>query len=503
MRGVVSRGHELIPFSINGDSTIKLGPLASLPAGTQVISAAAGKKDGKVYFLSASCPTQVQQFCIESSAIQVVLELPGPSKVVRLVRDRLYVLSQDGASFYVVDLYAQQVETISLGVASPAVDFQPADHGFVFVGGASQGVFAYHFNNGFQSLPSLGSHTALLGTFKRQAVVRCADGSIVGVTENAEISKDLLKGVPSPALGASDRFVTVDGGDAIVVLGESAGTEVVRVAAVSGGGTAAPVIPLSFSSKCTPITLSAAPLSGDDADEEDLCPLCFCELDEGGMTLDCGHSFHVECVEMWVKNWEAFKEKGEHIVFTNAVCPSGCKHLIRHMAVPQSQRIASLYEEVRIKKAALLKSCYPDKTEDELLYYLCSQCAKPFFGGEKVCFRMLSAEPVKNPSDLICENCESFSCPKHGKAFPLYQCRYCCNPATQRSFGTRYVCERCNQRWDKVEPDVLPCVPAQCPFKGQHPSVTGATPKPIGCFLCLSSTMELSKIVPAETGDAK
>jgi hypothetical protein len=49
-------------------------------------------------------------------------------------------------------------------------------------------------------------------------------------------------------------------------------------------------------------TTAAAAGLGDGDEEEELneCPICLMELEEGGETLACGHTFHAACVGEWV-----------------------------------------------------------------------------------------------------------------------------------------------------------------------------------------------------------
>eukprot|EP00796_Vickermania_ingenoplastis_P004334 gene4334-3148_t len=476
MPGVVTLGNQIKSLRVEG-GTIKISATESLGAGVSIVSSAAGPSE-TVYYVTFNAPTEVWLYSMPQHSSQKIIDLPKPAQKLMFVRDRLYALSQDGLTFMVVDLLPPCAEVIPIS-GPPAVDFQPADHGFVFV--AKDGALtAFHFNEGYCRV---GGGASLIGTVHRLAVVQ-QDGKVRGVSECGDLYPvdDVL-----PALLERDQsFVELD--NTIIVVDHK--TRALKLAS----GNVLVQIPGS-SSDADRIAVSAS----EETDEtEKLCPLCFCEMEEGGVTLDCGHSFHVDCAEMWVKNWEAFKEKGNHIVFTNAYCPSGCKHLIRHMSIPFSERIAELYSTVA-QSCAALRSVYPDKTSDDLLHYLCSRCGKPFFGGEKVCFRMMPAEPAKSPDDLICDECADFCCVDHGKQMCVYKCRYCCNPATQRSFGNRYICDRCNQRWEKAEPDNIPCDAAQCPFGGHHPATADA-PRAVGCLACFvrDNAFDVSKVIPAE-----
>lgn len=477
MLGVSSVENSLVVFSVSTGALQASQSITVCSPSDYVVSSACGIKD-HVYYAVSSSKTIVHKCLVKHETTGItVFEWPSPIQKMLYVKDRLYALSECGRQLFIADLLAVVVESISLPDGVNAVGFQPADHGFVFLT-TTGSLVCFHFNDGFSypvfppGLPSEG--VQLLGSAKLRAIVRFpSTGKVVAVSECGSV--EAMTGEPFHKLDAP--FIIKN--DILIKIDDTGR-----------------MLHSASSSLCVGRKESAAPLSVSlthDCDEDEvLCPLCFCEVEEDGLTLDCGHSFHLECVEAWVKNWEAFKSKGEHIVFTNAYCPSGCKHLVRHSALPCSQKFGSLFSTVSSMKSELLATQYSSKTEDELLFYLCARCEKPFFGGEKVCFRMLTFEPVKEPSELVCDDCLPFSCPTHGKAFVQYTCRYCCNPATERSFGTRYLCSRCNARWEKVEPEVLPCVKADCPFAGNHPDP--------GCLLCLlHSGLCVDKVVPAPT----
>jgi E3 ubiquitin-protein ligase MYCBP2 len=68
-------------------------------------------------------------------------------------------------------------------------------------------------------------------------------------------------------------------------------------------------------------------------------------------------------------------------------------------------------------------------------YYQCFKCKKPYFGGLKSC-ENLRAEAQNNekfkPEELVCANCSAVGiklseCPKHGKEFIEFKCRFCCS----------------------------------------------------------------------------
>ena len=70
--------------------------------------------------------------------------------------------------------------------------------------------------------------------------------------------------------------------------------------------------------------------------------------------------------------------------------------------------------------------------QDLFAYYLCFKCRKPYFGGERVCGEGGGAF---DPTELVCGGCSPWSgeidCPKHGKDFIEFKCRFCCSVAVR------------------------------------------------------------------------
>jgi hypothetical protein len=76
--------------------------------------------------------------------------------------------------------------------------------------------------------------------------------------------------------------------------------------------------------------------------------------------------------------------------------------------------------------------------EDLFAYYMCFKCKKPYYGGERVCGE---AGGAFDPTELVCGGCSPWSgdidCPKHGKDFIEFKCRFCCSVAVR---GVVTVC---------------------------------------------------------------
>jgi hypothetical protein len=442
----------VVEFCRGADDALKVAEKAAIPGGL-VSAASAG--DDVLYYIPKSTPASLCRWSFSKGEGEEVQDLIRPHGRVFFHRNKVFCVPLNDSGVAVYDPLCNVVEILPIHYRIKWAE--PADHGFVFRTVCDR-LFGYDFNNGLTEVKSISHDTSVLGHYKRYAVVHVQDGGenrTMGLTEGGGIVA-LPVELPGVAFAECDDTVLyVDG------------TELVSS---KGDRVATPFKGLHF-------TASAA------SEEDVACSICLCEFDgEDGVTLDCGHLFHKDCIDQWVSTWMDFETKGEHITFTHAVCASGCKYLIRHPLLPQSRRIAELYCEVAAKKAALLPQFEAIKTDEDLLFYICGQCGKAFYGGDRVCSRMQGREPSSSPHDLICDECLAGT--HHGcdTFVPVFKCRYCCNPATQRSFGTRYLCERCNARWDTSDPSTIPCPgTGECPFDGQHTEERGGY---VGCLLC-------------------
>ncbi|KAG2454545.1 hypothetical protein HYH02_000390 [Chlamydomonas schloesseri] len=105
---------------------------------------------------------------------------------------------------------------------------------------------------------------------------------------------------------------------------------------------------------------------------------------------------------------------------------------------------------------------------ERLLFYKCSKCAKPYFGGARACGTQAHAEDEQQQQqadgagagggagrgghradELVCGDCcaqaAGTNCPKHGTAYIEWKCRYCCSLATWFCFGSTHMCNTCHQ----------------------------------------------------------
>lgn len=463
----------VVEISHGDDGVLKVTEKASIPGGV-VCAASAG--DDLVYYIPKSSPSALYRWSFSKGEGALAQDLVRPHGKVFFHRNKVFCIPQSDSGVAVYDPLCNVVEVLPIHYRIKWAE--AADHGFVFRTVCDK-TFGYDFNNGLAEVQAGSQITAELGHYKRYAVVRTQDGDTartVGVTESGEVVSLPTELPASTFAECDDAVLHVDGGEIVSSKGQ-------RVAVPFRG-----------------LHLTASPAS----EEEVACSICLCEFDgDDGVTLDCGHLFHKDCIEQWVSTWMDFAAKGEHVTFTHAVCASGCKYLVRHPLISQSRRIAELHREVAAKKAALLPQFEATKTDEDLLFYMCGKCNKAFYGGERVCSRMQGREPASSPDELICDACLTASHEGCQNFVPVFKCRYCCNPATQRSFGTRYLCERCNARWDTAEPAVMPCPGSEaCPFDGEHDEDRGGC---VGCLLCTCSSKadHIFDRVVAKTDDEK
>jgi hypothetical protein len=97
------------------------------------------------------------------------------------------------------------------------------------------------------------------------------------------------------------------------------------------------------------------------------------------------------------------------------------------------------------------------------------------------------------PEELICANCCDIpieNCPKHGKEFIEFKCKFCCSIAQWFCWGTTHFCEPCHKRQcsgdyvSKLPVDKLPKCPGKdkCALKCDHkPNGTECS---LGCSIC-------------------
>lgn len=229
----------------------------------------------------------------------------------------------------------------------------------------------------------------------------------------------------------------------------------------------------------------------------------------------CGHVLHLKCITTRIqKKWHR-----PRITFNFCNCPL-CKSWLEFPPDSSIQEMIeenlALYKDIRWKAHERLK--YEGRTKDEKLvtqssdyynkpedyafaiysYYQCFKCKKPYFGGLKRCEDLLQNEDKQGEfkwEELVCANCSDVgmtvqNCPKHGKDFIEFKCKFCCSIAQWFCWGTTHFCDPCHQKQcngdhlSKKKPSELPQCKgkATCPLKIDHGG--NGVEFSLGCSLC-------------------
>ena len=257
-----------------------------------------------------------------------------------------------------------------------------------------------------------------------------------------------------------------------------------------------------------------------DQDKDAYCPICYTEgLGSSPIIVtSCGHYMHYQCIKKRLET----KWIGPKITFNHCLCPQ-CNKWFDVKNIPELHDLISqnvkLYET--IKEMALKRLKFEDLDKDprltdpnspwygkkvefamkRLSYYMCYICKKPYFAGRRECGNdpnMVNEDPNKNydPKDCICGKDANLSgiagkteCPKHGKDFIEYKCRFCCKIASWFCWSTTHFCEDCHKRQcngdyiSKYPKDRLPkCNKKTCEVGGNHPP--NGEEYALGCSIC-------------------
>jgi len=261
-----------------------------------------------------------------------------------------------------------------------------------------------------------------------------------------------------------------------------------------------------------------------DQDEDDYCNICFSEGFGSApiILFKCNHFVHYKCVDLCMKK----KYIGPKITFNHMKCPR-CKG---QMDCPNTNPIQlqinenkQLYDSIvkmsleRLKFEGLEKdplltdsnSPYYNKPIDfalkKLSYYMCYVCKKPYYAGLRDCRG--GPDDDNNPNseyeskDLICGAHANIAgvagitdCPKHGKDFIEYKCKFCCNISSWFCWGTTHFCEDCHNKQckgdyvSKYTKDKLPKCHGidKCPIKTKHPD--NGEEFALGCSVCRNAS---------------
>lgn len=250
-------------------------------------------------------------------------------------------------------------------------------------------------------------------------------------------------------------------------------------------------------------------------DKDDICNVCWTESlhVQPCIQLECGHIFHYDCISTILKG----RWNGARITFGFMNCPL-CGLSINHEALKLIlEPLQKLLEEVKSKSLLRLSFDGLEKHVDIITqggkyyqdpagfamhryaYYQCFKCSKPYFGGLYEC---AAAAPVHfDASELLCGSCNPLSsqeCPKHGKDYLEFKCRFCCSVSVWFCFGTTHFCDSCHNNHynltNKDIKDLMPCpcvskssqmptkLEGKCPLNVEHPA--SGIEFCLGCGVC-------------------
>lgn len=280
-----------------------------------------------------------------------------------------------------------------------------------------------------------------------------------------------------------------------------------------------------FDKECPPCLVPDCPGYENhyDQTEDDYCNICFSEgLGSAPIVLfSCGHYVHYKCADQCIKK----KWIGPKITFNHVVCPC-CK---KFMDCPNTNPLQLVIEENKalydnIVKMSLERIKFENLEKDPMLiepnspffgkkidfalkklsYYMCYECKKPYFAGLRDCRGGPNDDNNPNrqydPKDLICGAHANIAgvagkttCPKHGKDFIEYKCKFCCNIASWYCWGTTHFCEDCHSRQckgdyiSKYSRDKLPKCQGEskCGLRIKHPP--NGEEYALGCSICRNS----------------
>lgn len=247
------------------------------------------------------------------------------------------------------------------------------------------------------------------------------------------------------------------------------------------------------------------------------CTICYDTFASSpALQLECGHFFHAECVRTLLR----MKWNGPRITFGFMDCPM-CKTRMAHMALRDVLEPLKALEDV-VHRKALMRLNYenldkaPELRDEKsrwyknplayamyrFAYYMCFKCGSPYYGGEARCGAAGAAAAAFKPEELVCSSClphgAEAECPKHGREYTTWKCRFCCSEALFFCFGTTHFCEECHNdpggMQETASAGRLPHCPAgpkgkqlsgsraECPLKYKHGEP--GEEQPLGCSVC-------------------
>ena len=257
-----------------------------------------------------------------------------------------------------------------------------------------------------------------------------------------------------------------------------------------------------------------------EQEKDEYCKICYTEALGSApiVSLTCGHYVHYHCIKKRLET----KWIGPKITFNHCLCPA-CNKWDDCPYIPSLKKLIKankkLYEQIKemsLKRFKLegldkdprltdVNSPWYNKKEEfamkRLSFYMCYICKKPYFAGRRECGNdpnMNNEDPNKDydPKDCVCGKDANLSgiqgitnCPKHGKDFIEYKCKFCCKIASWFCWGNTHFCDDCHRRQcnhdyvSKYPRDKLPkCNKLTCEVGGNHPP--NGEEFALGCSLC-------------------
>jgi len=224
--------------------------------------------------------------------------------------------------------------------------------------------------------------------------------------------------------------------------------------------------------------------------------------------LGCSHIFHVD----WIKKKLLGKWSGPRINFNYKNCPAcNCEidasfHEELNTLVLDAKDLEAQIESKSLERAKVeqldkhprLKDPNDEYFNDlskyameRLSYYECFKCHTPYFGGLKECGNLLEAAAGFKPDELVWGKWSTknlsgqVDCPKHGKEYIEFKCRYWCKQSTFFCFGHTHFWTSCHKNPGSKK--IFKCPGAdKWGIKVKHPD--DGTEFSLGCGLCRNST---------------
>ncbi len=203
---------------------------------------------------------------------------------------------------------------------------------------------------------------------------------------------------------------------------------------------------------------------------DDFCTICYSEALGAApcVQLMCGHLFHYHCLKDLVKRGYGSKHR---IRFEHTRCPL-CKEKIQHWAFKDEIARWNLLEDSVNEMALNRLRIEGNEKHKEIVepwgeyygnplafamhiyvFYQCYKCQKPYFAGNQICGAAGDDEDSEEDDEeiakqLLCSSCGAHNietCPRHGKDWIQYKCRFCCRVASFHCWGNTHFCKECHK----------------------------------------------------------